>query len=135
MKKHALYRLIRIIFFGCIVQGCSATETVTISSPAQETQPIEYSTSVHPSLPPSTLSAEATITKTLIPATQIPTAEVPGPTATRTFAPFLPGYLAFSVWGEPPNGIAVINSDGSGWRWVTNEYPIGIQHGLPMDIG
>jgi hypothetical protein len=126
MKNHTLQGLIRIMFIGSIVQGCSATDTATISSPAQETQPIEFSNSPPPSLPPTTLSPEASSTRTSIPFTPIPTTVVAEPTATRTFAPFIPSYLVFSVWGTPPHGIALIKSDSTGQRWVTCEDPTGI---------
>jgi dipeptidyl aminopeptidase/acylaminoacyl peptidase len=130
MTNYHLYGLIRIIFLGCMIQGCSAVETATISPSALDTQPIEISPSLPPSLPPTTLipgaTSTSTTTTTLIPFTQIPTTVVPEPTDTQTFTPSLPGYLAFSVWGVPPNGIAVINSDGSDLRWVTNKYSSGL---------
>lgn len=126
MKNHALHGSIMLIALCCILQGCSATEMVTISPTVQETQHIELSTSLPLNLVPPALSPEATSTSTPILFTPIPTTLVPEPTSTQTFAPVLTGYLAFSVWGTPPHGIAVINSDGSDLRWVANEYPIGI---------
>ncbi len=126
MKNYALLGSIMLIAMCCILQGCSATETVTVLPPAQETQPIEISTSLPPSLPSPTFLPAATGTYTPIPFTPTLTTVAPEPTATRTFAPFIPGYLVFSVWRTPPHGIAVMSSNGSSRRWVINDNPTAI---------
>ncbi len=126
MKNYALRGSIMLIAMCCILQGCRATETATVSPPAHETQPIELTPSLPPSFPSPTFLPAATSTDTPIPFTPTSTTVVAEPTATRTFAPFLPGYLVFSVWGTPPHGIALIKSDSTVQRWVTYEDPTGI---------
>lgn len=136
MKNSELLGLSLLIFLGCIMPGCRPIDTATISSPSQETTGLELSTSISPSLSSSTLSAaEISIitpvmptlsdsTFTPVPATAVATAMGSDINSTPTLPPFLPGYLVFSVWGTPPHGIALINTDGSSRRWVTYDYPV-----------
>ncbi|MCU0486044.1 MAG: SH3 domain-containing protein [Anaerolineales bacterium] len=85
---------------------------------------MELPTSLPPSLSPATLAPDETSTITPLPDTPLPATMVSATLAAPSPAPFLPGYLAFSVWGTPPHGIALINPDGSGRRWLTYDYPV-----------
>jgi hypothetical protein len=124
MKNNPAYVIMLLLIFAIIIPGCGPAVTPSPSpgSPEQETIGQATLAPSDTNQPPS-LPTLPDITFTPAVMTLIPTIPdtLPAPTG---YPPALLGYLAFSVWGTPPHGIAVINPDGSGRRWLTYDYPV-----------
>ena len=118
MKNKPAGVIMLLVIFSIAIPGCGPAVTPS-PSPGLPATLTPSDTDQPPTLPPT---LENTLTPVL--ATSIPTTLPDTQPAPTGYPPALPGYLAFSVWGTPPHGIAVINPDGSGRRWLTYDYPV-----------
>ena len=117
-KNNPACVIMLLLLFSIAIPGCGPAVTPS-PSPGSPATLTPSDTDQPPTLPPTLENTLTPVLTTSIPTT-LPDTQ-PAPTG---IPPALPGYLAFSVWGTPPHGIAVINPDGSGRRWLTYDYPV-----------
>jgi Tol biopolymer transport system component len=138
MNKNKLYGFIITLILGVVILGCGQAVTISSSpgSPYNDGYDLRtitpFGNSSFTPAPTDTNSQPPNL-PTLPESTMTPTILTPiTPTIAFTqpvlsgLAPVLPSYLVFSVL---PGGLAMINSEGTDFRWVMEQIP-GREYGL-----
>ena len=132
MKKNRF--IILCLLLSSILVGCSREEVLKPSATQQSVSGLASPSLSIPTLIKSSTVPISTDVTALMPAdsSETPTpliiepllnTPIPTHLPVSTLSPVIPGWLAFSVLGSYPPGIAIINSHGSNWKWIASELP------------